>query len=167
MPPHPQMIELFDRMMPMVKHFHANAQFAPHAATMDMAGEVTGQALTTDGRTQLTLEQTIEYFEARFRAQAQAGQILASGVFYHGSGIRPGDGIVTLPPATVVEEAVALVALLEHVSGDSVFAYVPYHGEPGAVVYQGGQLIEKAPAVFPRPAPPAAEKPWWQRLAGR
>jgi hypothetical protein len=61
--------------------------FAPHAATIDRAGKLAGRALTTDDSNQLTVSQAIAHFESSFGELAKAGEIHASGIFYHSIGL--------------------------------------------------------------------------------
>lgn len=135
--------------------------FAPHAATIDKAGALTGRALTTDGTTQLSVAQAIEHFECTFAPLAVAGEIRASAIFYHSPGVEAAAGTVSLPPATNTDECKTLVALLEHVAGDSVYLVIPYSGQPPSIEYAVGKLIEKPSKVFSRPELPKA-KPWWK-----
>jgi hypothetical protein len=135
--------------------------FSPHAATISNAGELSGHALTTDGTTQLSVVQTIEHFENRFSGQAKSGEIRATGIFYHSPGIDASGNSVSLPPADTTEECRAVVALLEHSLGDSVYLLVPYTGEAKAIEYAVGKLIEKPAKIF-RSEPSTAKNPWWK-----
>jgi hypothetical protein len=158
---HAQLEELLDRIMPMVKHFHGTSMFAPHAATMDGAGTVAGHALSSDGTSNLSVPQAIAHFESSFKQLAQDGAIVASAIFYHGGAIDTSSGKLALPPASTTDECLAVVGLLEHVSGESVYILIAYQGEPGNVEYSPGKLIEKPPAVFlSRQVQPP--KPWWK-----
>lgn len=158
---HPQLDELIHRMIPVVQDFHGKGMFSPHAATIDNAGELSGHALTADGTTQLSVMQTIEHFEDKFSRQAESGEIRATGIFYHSPGIDASGHKVSLPPAATTDECRAIVALLEHSSGDSVYLLVPYSGEAKAIEYAVGKLIEKPAKIF-RPKPSVAKKPWWK-----
>ncbi|MFH1814229.1 MAG: hypothetical protein ABIF28_08695 [Pseudomonadota bacterium] len=159
---HPQLDELLDRVLPTVKHFHSKSMLAPHAATIDHVGALTGRALTTDGSNQLTVSQAISHFESSFSELAKAGEIHASGIFYHGAGVDTSSGTVELPPASTVEECVALVGLLEHVSGESIYILIPYQSGPSSIEYSVGKLIEKPPRVFLQKATQRTAKPWWR-----
>jgi hypothetical protein len=135
--------------------------FAPHAATIDAAGSVAGHALTTDGTAQLSVSQAIEHFERKFAERANMNQIQGTGIFYHSPGIDSSTGSVSLPPAMTTDECRTLVALLEHASGNSVYLLIPYSGEPPAVEYAVGKLIDKPSKIFV--AKPRQEiKPWWK-----
>lgn len=147
---HQQLDELIDRMLPIVQHFHEKSMYAPHAATIDKSGELTGHALTSDGTNQLSVAQSIEHFESNFAQLATTGEIQAAGIFYHSSGIEISAGTVSLPPATDIDECRALVALLEHASGDSVYLVVPYIDHSSSIEYRQGKLIEKPSKVFVR-----------------
>src|SRR5438067_10712223 len=113
---HAQLDDLIHRVLPVVQDFHSKGMLAPHAATIDHAGNLTGHALTTDGATQLSVSQTIAHFENRFATKAKSAQILATGIFYHASGIRSSADGVSLPPADTVDQCNMIVALLEHAS---------------------------------------------------
>jgi hypothetical protein len=158
---HHQLDELINRVLPVVQHFHGQAMFAPHAATINASGELAGRALTTDGTTQLSVPQAIEHFETTFRQLASAGEINASGIFYHSPGISTSSGSVSLPPATNTDECRSLVACLEHTAGDSVYLVIPYSGEPPSIEYDIGKLIAKPPAVFIS-AKSQQTKSWWR-----
>lgn len=158
---HPQLDELIHRVLPMVQDFHQRGMFSPHAATIDAAGSVAGHALTTDGSTQLSVQQAIDHFEQKFSLNAERNEIQGAGIFYHSPGVTSSGGRVSLPPATTTEECRTLVALLEHASGDSVYLLVPYAGTPPKVEYAVGKLIEKPARVFIRKQSPD-RKPWWK-----
>lgn len=149
MPLHPQLEELAGRMLPLVKRFHAQEDFAPHAAAMDASGEVTGNALIyEEGARQPTVAEALERFESAYRQAAAAGEIVASAVFFHGAALDGG-----VRPAATVGEAAALVFGLEHESGQSLYLAVPYARTPDGPVYEPPVLIEKPVAVFTKPAP--------------
>ena len=158
---HPQLDELIQRVLPVVQDFHRICMFAPHAATIDKAGILTGRALATDGTAQLSVTQAIEQLESSFAHQAMLGEIQASGIFYHSSGTVTLAGGFSLPPAANADECKALSALLEHAIGESVYLLIPYSGEPPSVVYAVGNLIKKPAKVFvPQQTP--GKKPWWK-----
>ncbi|WP_141758594.1 hypothetical protein [Duganella sp. HH105] len=158
---HAQLDELIHRVLPVVQHFHSTGMFAPHAATINAAGELAGHALTTDGSTQLSVQQTIEHFETKFAEQAESREIEATGIFYHSSGIDTSATRVSLPPAGTTDECKTIVALLEHSSGDSVYLLVPYNGEGQAIEYSVGKLVAKPVKIF-LSKQPSANKPWWK-----
>lgn len=158
---HPELDKLIHRVLPVVQDFHRKAMFSPHAATINMAGELAGHALTTEGTTQLSVAQTIEHFERKFAGQAKLGEIRGSAIFYHSPGVGAVENRVSLPPANTTEQCRAVVALLEHSSGDSVYLLLPYSGEPPAIEYGVGKLIEKPAGIF-RSDPNNAKKPWWK-----
>jgi hypothetical protein len=144
----PQLDELIHLMLPVVQDFHCKGMFAPHAATIDSNGELSGRALTTDGTTPFSVSQAIEHFESEFALQAKSGQIQATGIFYHSPGIYASATRIILPPASTTDECRTVVALLEHSSGDSVYLLVPYSGQPPQIEYDVGKLIEKPSKVF-------------------
>lgn len=152
---HPQLEQLVDSMLPFVKRFHERLQLAPHAASMDVAGEITGSALVAEDDGNFTVEEALDHFQSRFRADAERGEIIASAVFYFAVPIQAG-----MRPARTVEEAAVLAAILEHVSGQSLYLAIPFERAPQGFIYQSGQLIEKPPVVFA--AAKAAPKPWWR-----
>jgi hypothetical protein len=158
---HPQINELIQRVLPVVQDFHRKGMFAPHAATIDTAGNLAGRALTTDGTAQLSVAQAIEHFESSFSKQAVLGEIQATGIFYHSPGIDTSAGSVSLPPANKTDECKALVALLEHAAGDSVYLLIPYLGEPPSVEYEVGKLVERPSKVFAS-RQSQDKKPWWK-----
>lgn len=158
---HPQLDELINRVLPVVQDFHQRDMFAPHAATIDGAGSVVGHALTTDGSTQLSVEQAIKHFEQQFSRNADLNEIQGAGIFYHSPGILTSEGKVSLPPATTTDECRTLVALLEHASGESVYLLVPYAGTPPNVEYAVGKLIERPASIFSGKRRPE-RKPWWK-----
>jgi hypothetical protein len=158
---HHQLNDLIARMLPVVQDFHRRGMFSPHAATIDAAGAVAGHALTTDGTTQLSVSQAIEHFERKFAAQGRLGEVCGTGIFYHSGGIDASRGQMSLPPATTTDECRNVVALLEHVSGDSVYLLIPYSGEPPKIQYEVGKLIDKPAAVFIH-KPLREKKTWWK-----
>lgn len=158
---HAQLDELIHSVLPVVQHFHSKGMFAPHAATMNVAGELSGHALTTDGTAQLSVMQTIEHFESKFAEQARAGEIRATGVFYHSPGVDVSSGSVSLPPADTSDECRTIVALLEHASGDSVYLLVSYNGEAQTIEYSVGKLVQKPAKIF-RSELHFKKRPWWR-----
>lgn len=158
---HPQLDALIHRVLPVVQDFHRKGMFAPHAATISKTGELSGLALTSDGTTQLSVPQTIEYFESKFVQQATSGEIQATGIFYHSPGIDVSVGTISLPPANTTDECKSIVALLEHSSGDSVYLVVPYGNTSPTIEYATGKLIEKPAKVFPSKQN-LESKPWWK-----
>ena len=142
-------------MLPLVQQFHAKGQLAPHAASMDNAGEIKGSALVVQDSRTLSVPEALSHFESTFRQAAQASEIVASAVFFHGVGLAE-----PARHAKTEEEARAIVALLEHKSGDSVFLVVPYESTPGGITYEVGKLIGKPAAVFSSPV--KESKPWWR-----
>ena len=156
---HPQLDELINAMLPFVQEFHAKAQLAPHAASINTTGEIEGSALVTQDNRNVSVHEALAHFESKFLHAAKAGEIVASAVFFHGVGLaEPGR------PAQTEEEARAIVALLEHKAGESVFLVIPYAVSAGAIHYEMGKLIAKPAAVFlVSPSSPKKEiKPWWR-----
>ncbi|WP_432240915.1 hypothetical protein [Herbaspirillum robiniae] len=158
---HPQLDELIQRVLPVVQSFHSKGMFAPHAATINSAGELSGHALTTDGTTQLSVSETIEHFENKFSNQAKFGEIRAAGIFYHSPGTDATANRVALPPANTTDECRNIVAILEHSLGNSIYLIVPYKGEAQAIEYAVGKLIEKPARIF-LSVPSSIKKPWWR-----
>lgn len=144
---HPQLDQIINAMLPLVQDFHAKGQLAPQAASMDNAGEITGNALVTDGDKKLTVREALSHLTSNLRKAASAREIVASAIFYHNTGLDDSD-----PPA--------LIALLEHVSGDSVLMAIPYHVTSDGIQYELGQLIAKPPEIFL--SPQVTTKPWWR-----
>ncbi len=158
---HPQLDELLATLLPFVKQFHARRQFGAHAASINNAGEVIGSALMVERDRHLSASEALNYFESTFRESAQAREIVASGIFYHGVGLSD-----PARAAQTEDEAGALVALLEHQSGQSLIYVVPYlmgdgsdagDGDDGSgddadygsdITYLQGQLIPKPAAIF-------------------
>src|SRR5688500_6353463 len=101
-------------MLPFVQKFHANNQLAPHAASIDLAGEIHGAALVAEDGRHMSVEAAIAHFETTYRQAASAGTIVASAIFFHGVGLMD-----PARPAQTLDEARAIVALLEHRAGDS------------------------------------------------
>ncbi|KAF0812413.1 hypothetical protein IGB42_03081 [Andreprevotia sp. IGB-42] len=162
---HPQLDELIHGVLPMVQDFHRKGMFAPHAATIDDKGKLSGHALTTDGTTQFSVAQALEHFENTFALQAKSGEIQAASIFYHSPGIGGSTGKVQLPPAITTDECRTIVALLEHSSGDSVYLLIPYNGQPPQIEYGIGKLIEKPAKMF-LCKPGSGSKPWWKLWRG-
>lgn len=143
-----QLDELTHRILPVVQDFHRKGMFAPHAASFDTSGEISGHALTTDGTAQHSVSKAIEYFEATFKEKGASGEITATGIFYHSPGVDTSAGIVSLPPANNTDDCKTLVGLLEHASGQSVYLVIPYSGRPPDIEYAVGKLIGKPPRIF-------------------
>jgi hypothetical protein len=152
---HSQLGELIDAMLPFVQQFHAKGQLAPHAASMNATGQITGSALVTEDHRTFCVPEALAHFESTFRRAAEAGNIVASAVFFHGVGL--GD---PARPAQTSEEAQAIVALLEHRAGESVFLVTPYHMAQNGIQYQSGKVVPKPASVFLGAQAPA--KPWWR-----
>ena len=155
---HGQLDEIIQAALPVVQRFHSQAMLAPHAATIDKSGTLAGRLLATDGSPQLSVSQAIEHFEHSFAHLAKAGELQATGIFYHSPGIDVASPVFALPPAATADESRNLVAMLEHVSGQSVYLLIPYRGQPPSVEYGMGKLIEKPPKIFEhRQSQPALE----------
>ena len=159
---HSQLDELIHAMLPFVQEFHAKNQLAPHAASIDLAGEIHGSALVAEDGRHMAVEAAIAHFETTYGQAARAGTIVASAIFFHGVGLPE-----PARPAQTLDEARAIVALLEHRAGDSVFLVIPYRMAADGIHYEMGKLIKKPAVVFTAPssadAPgPGAAKPWWR-----
>lgn len=153
-----QLDELLEGMMPIVHSFHCKGMYAPHAATIDYNGEVKGKALTMDGSSSISVDETITYFEDTFSELAHSKEITASGIFYHSIGMTQENGVFKLPPAEYEDECNVLVGLLEHFCGDSVYLIIPHDRNVPDVEYGSGKLVTKPPKVFVS----SAKKPWWK-----
>jgi hypothetical protein len=143
---HAQLDELISTLLPFVKEFHARGQLGAHAASINSDGEVIGSALIVEKDRHLSASEALNYFESTFRQAAQAREIVASGIFYHGVGLAD-----PARAAQTEDEACTLVALLEHQSGQSVIYVVPYRlGEPNGsdIVYLEAESIPKPAAIF-------------------
>jgi hypothetical protein len=156
---HPQLDQLINAMLPLVQQCHAEGELAPHAASMSASGEMTGEAFVVKDETAVersgSVREALAYFEGKFRKAAQANEIVASAIFFHGVGLAE-----PARPAQTAEEASALVALLEHRVGESVFLVIPYRVAEVGIQYELGKLVAKPAAVFSPKQPKA--KPWWR-----
>lgn len=140
---HSQLDQIINAMLPFVQKFHSQGQLAPHAASLSRSGELIGATLATNDNRRVSVPDTLAHFENQFRQAANADQIIASAVFYHGV------GLTTLgTPAQTVEEAGAIVGMLEHKAGDSVYLVIPYHDTDAGIEYELGRLITKPASVF-------------------
>ncbi len=116
------LLDLLEGRLPLLGGLHARDSLAPLAASMDASGRVTGEALTADCPTNVSVEGTLDQFARQFgRAFAAGRSIRAAGIFFHG---RAEDR--TIRAAHTMEEANALVAWLQHESGQSVQAIMLY-----------------------------------------
>lgn len=161
---HPQLDEMIQSMVPFVQQFHAKGQLAPHAASMDLDGNIIGAALTSSNDSQqISVDGAIRHFEEKFRQEAGQKKILASAIFYHGIGMPAGSPTV---PATSSDDAFNLVARLEHCAGDAVHLVIPYMKAADGISYERGYLLQKELAVFPAmevvPEVVNPEKAWWR-----
>lgn len=152
---HYQLDELINAMLPFVQQFHSKGQLAPHAASMNNKGEIEGSALVTQDDRNLSVPEALSHFESNFRQAAENEEIVASAIFFHGVGLANPSR-----PAETEEEARAIVALLEHKLGESVFLLIPYQATASGIQYEMGKLISKSAVVFN--APTKAPKPWWR-----
>ena len=117
-----EVLDLLESQMPLVRALHQRGSLAPLAASMNASGEIAGTALSSEGRTDVSVESTLHQFARTFGRVFAAGQSLkAAGIFFHG---HAEDRIVRA--AHTVREANALVAWLQHDSGQSVQAVMLY-----------------------------------------
>lgn len=152
---HSQLEELINAMLPFVQEFHSKGQLAPHAASMSNAGEIKGSALVTPDDRGLSVPEALSHFQAKFHQAARDKEIIASAVFFHGVGL-----VEPSRPAETESEARAIVALLEHEVGESVFLVIPYQSTPSGIAYSIGKLVSKPAVVFTNPK--RFPKPWWR-----
>jgi hypothetical protein len=140
-----QLDQIIHAMLPVLKQFHSKGQLAPHAASLNLAGDLKGASLVVTGNQSVSVSEALVHFESQFREAATAGQIVASAIFFHGVGLtRIGT------PASTIGEASALVGMLEHKAGDSVYLIIPYHFTDSGIEYALGKLIAKPASVFQR-----------------
>ncbi|MCX9158618.1 hypothetical protein OPU71_21095 [Niveibacterium sp. 24ML] len=152
---HSQLDDLIGAMLPFVQEFHARSQLAPHAASINVAGEIKGSALVTQDNQQISVAEAISHFETKFRESAASNEIVASAIFFHGVGLSD-----PARPAENIEDACVIVALLEHKAGDSVYLVVPYERAGDGFAYQMGKLVSKPCAVFSTES--KTTRPWWR-----
>ncbi|WP_163997444.1 hypothetical protein [Pyxidicoccus caerfyrddinensis] len=152
---HHQLSEMIDVVLPNVQNFHSRGQMAPHAASMNGAGQIKGSLLATDNGCHLTVPEALAHFESELRRAAEEGSIVASAIIFHGVGLAD-----PAQPAQTKGEASAIVALLEHEAGDSVFLVIPYQVTRRGIQYEMGKLVRKPAAVFLGAHSQA--RPWWR-----
>ena len=155
---HSHLDEMIQAVLPVVQRFHNQSALSPHAATIDKSGALAGQLLVSDGTAQLSVSQAIRDFETSLRLLAAGGEIQAAGIFYHSPGIDTASATFSLPPANTAADCNCLAAMLEHVTGQSVYLLVPYSGEPPSVEYGMGKLVQKPMNIFA--AAQASNKSW-------
>ena len=144
---HPQPDELIDTLLPLLKQFHAAGQMGAHAGAIINAGEVIGSALTVCSDQFVSAEHALGSLESMFRQDAQAGKIVATGVFYHGIGLsNPGLA------ARFDSAAKALVALLEHRLGDLFVLVIPYSRSELGIESNNARLFAKPATLFADPS---------------
>lgn len=150
---------LINAMLPIVKQFHSNMQLAPHAATMSSAGEISGRAVVNESNErEMSVPEVLSYFEDKFKSLAESDEIIASAIFFHGTGVWPPK------PAETAQEANKIIAMLEHRNGDSVYLIIPYVISNGECEYSLGTLVEKPRVVFSNEGAKqkTTAKPWWK-----
>lgn len=148
MPIHDDLAQLLDSQLEFLQSLHAEGDLAPLAASMDLEGEVRGQALTVaPGHENPPIAFALNYFAERFRAAFKDGRIRAAAVFFHGNTAGG-----STRPALTREEANSLVAWLEHASGQSVQAVIGYSMEevlPGAGSWKyAGPVFTEKPSTL-------------------
>ena len=144
-----ELIVIIEHQLPLLQQLHRSGSLAPVAATMDAAGEVTGEAFTNDEAANVPVENTVDRFARQFaRAFADGAPLKAAAIFFHG---HAADSIVRA--AHTAEEANVLVAWLQHESGQSVQAVIPYGVERGAAGetdgWTYGEAIFSEVAAYP------------------
>ena len=76
---------LIDSQMPLVSALYARGSFAPLAATLDLQGEVAGEAFTADDAEESgSVDEAIEHFSTKFTAAISAGSLRAAAIFFYG-----------------------------------------------------------------------------------
>lgn len=143
---HDDLRHLLEGHMPFLASLHEAESLAPLAAAMDRAGEVKGSALVLESeeRESPSVEEAISRFTEQHRIAAQNGEIGASAIFYHGRFDAP-----DVRPARTVDEANCIVALLEHVSRESVTVVIAYRRDgEGRWEYAKPVILSKPAAVF-------------------
>ncbi|MBI3068866.1 MAG: hypothetical protein HYY79_08350 [Betaproteobacteria bacterium] len=143
---HDDLRRLLEGHMPFLVSLHEAESLAPLAAAMDRAGEVKGSALVLESeeRKSPSVEEAIAMFAEQHHAAARDGEIRASAIFYHGR-FDASD----MRPARTVDEASCIVALLEHVSRESVTAVIAYHRSgQGRWKYAEPVILPKPAAIF-------------------
>jgi len=155
-----QLDQLIQQITATAKKFHALGMYAPHAGVIDVQGKFQGDALTSDGIKQITVPQTLAHFESKFRELANSRRIVASAVLYHGPGVVVNESRASFPPAETTDDCKAMITLLEHADGTSVYLVIPYEGEGADIAYANGKLIEKPRSMFPTPV--GISRPWWR-----
>ena len=119
---HEDLFRLLDEHTPFLRSLHARGSFAPVAVSIGTKGEVTGHALTTERpEDDVSVEYALDHFAHRFQLALRDEKIRAAAIFFHGCSV--GDSI---RPALTVDEVNTLVAWLDHVSGQSFQALIPY-----------------------------------------
>lgn len=143
------LVVLIEREMPTLQELHRIGNLTPVAATMDGTGEVSGEAFTTDVAANVPVENTLDRFARQFaRAFAEGEPMKAAAIFFHG---RAEDGMVRA--AHTPDEANAIVGWLQHETGQSVQAVLPYALRPavngGPAAWEYGEPIFSEVAAFP------------------
>jgi hypothetical protein len=116
------LLVLIERQMPLLRELHRLGSLAPVAATMDEGGEVTGEAFTNDEAANVPVENTLDRFARQFaRAFADGEPIKAAAIFFHGH-----TADASVHAAHTIDEANAIVAWLQHQTGQSVQAVIRY-----------------------------------------
>ncbi|SDR67312.1 hypothetical protein [Opitutus sp. GAS368] len=146
---HPDLQALLDDHLGFVQRLHASNSLAPLAATMDLAGGITGAALVADPEKLAadpgTPDDTIRLLTERFVAAAQRGEIKASAIFYHGSNDRRSAPL----PAEYEADANCVVAFLDHRDGPAFAAIINYLQDSGGTWrYAAPVFIAKKPLIF-------------------
>jgi len=127
--PDPKAIELFDSVIPTVRDFHMNKDFAPSAAFVDAKGEIVDSELTTDGTAKITVQYALDYFTKEFKEAASKGEIQTSIIFYHGNVVKRKYRV-----AATHDECNAVIAYVE--SKDfSYVVIVNYRSIAGGILY--------------------------------
>ena len=150
---HPDLQALVDDQFAFAGRLQALGSFAPLAASMNPAGEITGAALVTSevaiDLSNLSADEGVGLLTRQFIDAAQRGEIKASAIFFHGHN----DGGPAPRPAATEAEANCLVVFLDHRDGPAVAAVFNYRqATDGRWVYAPPFFIRKKAIVFaPRP----------------
>lgn len=128
---HPDLQALIDDHWDFVLRLHHSNSLAPLAATMDLAGAITGAALLFDPENppvkQATADEAVGILTQQFADAARRGEIRASAIFFHGYNDRRSAPL----PAEDVADANCLVVFLDQRDGQAVAAIINYLQDSG------------------------------------
>ena len=130
--PKEEIQQLLNYLLPFAEQMlSSHGEFYPHAATMDVAGDV--QAVSAAGDERPEVGELLLALHAELREQAAQGAIRASGIAAD----------VTLTDPDSGEEMDAVQLELDHAETDAVDVYVPYtSGDDDRIKF--GELVATA-----------------------